>query len=210
VLPISQRNSRLFVLVASAFATAIAFADTPAKMAASSQVASALPGYSLARSGDREDFDFLVGEWTTVQRRLVARGVGSREWKDSPPNVHCATRYMNGAVTVEESVSPEKGVTGLFVYSFDVEKHQWALYWIDPKVGKLESPLVGGFDGARGEFYGHDVEDGRPIKVRYSWIKKDSNHARWEQALSFDSRSWETNWTAEFTRTLPAKQCGKN
>src|ERR1043165_4503865 len=22
-----------------------------------------------------------------------------------------------------------------------VEKHQWALYWIDPKVGKLESPL---------------------------------------------------------------------
>ena len=84
------------------------------------------------------------------------------------------------------------------------------VYWIDPKVGKLESPLVGGFDGARGEFYGDDVEDGRPIKVRYSWIKKDRDHARWEQAFSFDNRSWETNWTAEFTRTVPVKQCGKN
>jgi|KBSSwiStaDraftv2_1062776.scaffolds.fasta_scaffold10925_9 hypothetical protein len=205
-----RRNSRLFVLFASVFTTAVASAETPANRVEPSREGSTLPGYSLARSGDREDFDFLVGEWTTVQRRLMARGVGSHEWKDSPPNVHCATRYMNGAVTVEESVSPEKGVTGLFIYSFDMEKHQWVLYWIDPKVGKLESPLVGGFDGARGEFYGDDVEDGRPIKVRYSWIKKDRDHARWEQAFSFDNRSWETNWTAEFTRTVPVKQCGKN
>jgi hypothetical protein len=174
---------------------------------ASTQAAPELPGHSLTHSGSKDDFEFLLGEWTTVQRRLVARGVGSHEWKDSPPNVHCATRYMDGGVTVEESVSPQKGVTGLFIYSFDVEKRQWALYWIDPKVGRLESPLVGGFDGARGEFYGDDVEDGRPIKVRYSWIKKDRDHARWEQAFSFDNRSWETNWTAEFTRTLPAKKC---
>jgi hypothetical protein len=46
------------------------------------------------------DFGFLVGAWTTVQRRLTARGVGSTEWKDSPPNVHCATHYLDGAVTM--------------------------------------------------------------------------------------------------------------
>ena len=210
MLPFGDRNSRLFVLLGSVFFTAIVSAETPANNIPSSQSESALPGYTLARSGHREDFDFLVGEWRTVQRRLMVRGVGSHEWKDSPPNVHCATRYLNGAVTVEESVSPEKSVTGLFIYSFDVEKHQWALYWIDPKVGKLESPLVGGFDGARGEFYGEDVENGRPIKVRYSGIKKDRDHARWEQAFSFDNQSWETNWTAEFIRTRPVKQCGKN
>jgi len=118
----------VFVLLASAFATAITSAETPENGADSSRAGATLPGYSLTRSGDREDFDFLVGEWTTVQRRLIARGVGSHEWRDSPPNVHCATRYMNGAVTVEESVSPEKAVTGLFIYSFDMEKHQWALY----------------------------------------------------------------------------------
>jgi len=24
--------------------------------------------------------------------------------------------------------------------------------------------------------------------------------ARWEQAFSFDDRTWDTNWTADFTR----------
>src|SRR5437762_2197175 len=72
-----HRNSRLFVLFASVFTTAIASAETPANRVEPSREGSTLPGFSLARSGDREDFDFLVGEWTTVQRRLMARGVGS-------------------------------------------------------------------------------------------------------------------------------------
>jgi hypothetical protein len=185
-------------------------AETHATTASAGREALAPPGYSLTHGGGKEDFDFLAGTWTTVQRRLLARGVGSTEWKDSPPNVHCATHYLDGAFTVEESLSPAKGVTGLFLYAFDVERRQWTLYWIDPKVGRLESPLVGGFNGSLGEFYGEDVEDGRPVKVRYSWFVKDRDHARWEQAFSFDNRSWETNWTAEFTRTDSTKQCGRN
>jgi hypothetical protein len=85
-----------------------------------------------------------------------------------------------------------------------------SLYWINPKSAKLDAPLLGGFDDTRGQFYGEDVDDGRPIKVRYSWVIEDRNHARWEQAFSFDNRSWETNWTTEFTRTEPAKQCPRN
>ena len=126
---------------------------------------------------------------------------------DSPANVHCATQYLNGAVTVEESYSPAKTVSGLFVYAFDFEKHQWSLYWVDPKSGKFDSPLVGGFARERGEFYGEDVENGRHIKVRYSWTKHDRDHARWEQAYSFDNKTWETNWTSDFTRVDPASYC---
>ena len=110
-------------------------------------------------------------------------------------------------MTAEESYSPTKGVSGLFLYAFDLEKQQWTLYWIDPKSGKLESPLFGGFENARGEFYGEDTDGGLPVKVRYSWIKEDQDHARWEQAFSFDNKSWETNWTSEFTRVDPAKYC---
>jgi len=164
-------------------------------------------GYSLNGNGNRGDFDFLAGAWTTQQRRLKARGVGSVEWNDSPPNVHCATRYLDGAVIAEESYSPTKTVSGLFLYAFDIAKRQWSLYWIDPKSGKLDSPLVGGFVHERGEFYGEDVEDGRPIKVRYSWIKRDADHARWEQAYSFDNKTWETNWISEFARADPASSC---
>jgi hypothetical protein len=179
-------------------------AKTPAAVVSPGQVP---PGYSLAGTGSREDFDYLAGAWTTRQRQLKERGVGSTEWKDGPSNIHCAIQYLDGAVTAEESYSPTKAASGLFLYAFDVEKHQWSLYWIDPKSGKLDSPLVGGFANEHGEFYGEDVEDSRPIKVRYSWIKQDHNHARWEQAYSYDNQTWETNWTSEFTRADPAKYC---
>lgn len=175
-----------------------------------SQEAVMPPGYSLLGTGSVRDFDFLAGAWTTTQRRLDKRGVGSTTWNDAPANVHCAIRYMDGVLTAEESFSPAGKVSGLFLYSFDLDKHQWDLYWIDPKGGKIDSPLIGGFNGSHGEFYGEDVEDGRPIKVRYSWVKEDDNHARWEQAYSFDNKSWETNWTTEFTRTDRATHCKKH
>jgi hypothetical protein len=175
--------------------------------AAAASAAPAPAGYSLSGTGTRDDFDFLAGAWTTRQRRLKARGVGSVEWKDSPPNVHCVTRYLDGAVIAEESYSPAKTVSGLFLYAFDIEKRQWSLYWINAKSGKLDSPLVGGFVHERGEFYGEDVEDGRPIKVRYSWIKQDPDHARWEQAYSFDNKTWETNWVSDFRRADPSSYC---
>jgi hypothetical protein len=84
------------------------------------------------------------------------------------------------------------------------------LYWIDPKTGKLDNPLIGGFVGSHGDFYGDDVEDGRPVRVRYSWTKQDNDHARWEQAFSFDNKTWEVNWISEFTRADPATTCKRN
>jgi hypothetical protein len=43
--------------------------------------------------------------------------------------------------------------------------------------------------------------------VRFLWLISDQNHARWEQAFSYDDRTWETNWTADFTRADPARIC---
>ena len=69
------------------------------------------------------------------------------------------------------------------------------------------APVVGGFEGNRGEFYGEDQDNSRPVKVRYTWNKIDHDHARWEQAFSSDNRAWATNWTADFTRADPAIVC---
>lgn len=191
--------------------SAIALGDAGAAQAAAAAASpnQVPPGYSLNDTGSRGDFDFLTGAWTTRQRRLKERGVGNTEWKDSPSNFHCVTTYLDGGVVAEESYAPTKTVSGLFLYTFDVEKHQWSLYWVDPKSGRLDSPLVGGFKGERGEFYGEDSENGRPIKVRYSWIKQDRDHARWEQAYSFDDKTWETNWTSDFIRADSTASCGK-
>lgn len=195
---------RVIALMLVVLSVGVGTADTRAKDAAPNPLP---PGYSLSGTGSKQDFDFLAGAWTTHQRRLKARDVGSSEWNDAPSNVHCATAYLAGLATAEESYSPAKSVTGLFLYLFDVQKRQWSLYWIDPKSGNLGTPLVGGFTGTRGDFYGEDVDDGRPVKVRYAWIRIDNDHARWEQAFSYDNRTWETNWTSDFTRAHPAEVC---
>jgi hypothetical protein len=174
--------------------------------AATSADESMPPGYTTTRTGDVRDFDYFQGGWTTHQRRLRARGVGSKEWEEFPATL-CMSLYLGGMATVDELYFPTKGWAGLTLRTFDVDKHQWSIYWVSSATGKLEVPVLGGFDGKHGEFYGEDQDAGRPVKVRYTWDKIDDDHARWEQAFSYDNRTWETNWTADFTRADAAKTC---
>jgi hypothetical protein len=166
------------------------------------------PGYSTTRTGSVHDFDYFAGAWTTHQRKLKARGVGSEDWEEFPATL-CMTPYLDGAATVDELYMPTKHIAGLTLRTFDPQRRQWAIYWVNSALGRLDPvPEIGGFDGDRGEFYAQDrAEDGRPIKSRYVWTKLDHNHAHWEQAFSFDDRSWETNWTADFVRADPAQVC---
>ena len=164
------------------------------------------PGYTLAHKGDSHDFDYFQGAWTTTQRRLKARGVGSSEWEEFPANL-CMALYLDGMATVDEIWFPTKQWAGLTLRTFDLQKRQWSIYWVSSASGKLDSPVVGGFAGPRGEFYGEDQDNGRPVRVRYTWLKVDNDHARWEQAFSYDNRTWETNWTADFVRADAAKAC---
>jgi hypothetical protein len=164
------------------------------------------PGYDTARTGGMHDFDYFQGAWTTQQHRLKARGVGSTDWEDFPATL-CMNLYLGGMATVDELYFPTKGWAGLTLRTFDVDKRQWSIYWVSSASGKLEPPVVGGFEGNHGEFYGEDQDAGRAVKVRYTWDEVDRDHARWEQAFSYDDRTWETNWRADFTRADPATTC---
>jgi hypothetical protein len=95
---------------------------------------------------------------------------------------------------------PTKGWTGLAIRSFHLGNRQWSIRWVDSRTGAMDPPVVGGFDGDRGEFYGEDMDDGRPVKVRFRWTKLGPDRARWEQAFSPDGQAWEINWVMEFTR----------
>jgi hypothetical protein len=165
--------------------------------------AAAPPGFSLTRTGEIHDFDFLRGAWTTQQRRLKQRGSGSNLWEDAPKNQHCATTALGGLALIEESRSPEGKPAGLFLYTFNAQKHQWSIFWVNPKTGRPDPGTVGGFSGSKGEFYGDDEDNGHAVKVRVTWTATDQNHARWEQAFSFDNQTWETNWVTDFTRADP-------
>ena len=158
------------------------------------------------RTGNVHDFDWIAGAWTTNQRRLKERGVGSKDWEEFPATL-CASLHLGGMVNVDELVMPTKGWSGLTVRTFDLEKRQWSIYWISSKRGVLDPGVVGGFDGDRGEFYGEDSDAGRPVKVRYVWNRLGPDRAHWEQAFSYDGKAWETNWTADFVRADPATTC---
>lgn len=163
------------------------------------------PGFTMDRTGGEHDFAYFEGAWTTVQRRLKA---GTADSWDEFPATMCARPYMDGHAAVDELWMPTLGRTGLTLRTWDHERRQWSAYWVSSLTGRLDPiPVVGGFDGRRGEFYASDQVAGRPIKVRYLWTIADQDHARWEQAFSYDDRTWVTNWTADFTRADAAELC---
>ncbi|HLL24321.1 MAG TPA: hypothetical protein VK427_19455 [Kofleriaceae bacterium] len=157
------------------------------------------PGYTLARTGDLHDFDFIEGGWTVANRRLDKRGVGSTRWEEFPATI-CGKVYLGGVANVDELVFPTKGWAGLTVRTFDRAKRQWSIYWISSRTGTMFPPVHGGFTGDRGEFYGTDDDDGRPVYVRFVWTKQGPDRATWEQAFSFDGKTWEVNWQNTLTR----------
>ena len=192
------------VLVAILLAFTLAEPQTRARRAESD--ISLPPGYSTSVAGGIHDFDYFVGAWTVRQRTLKTRGVGSNEWQEFPSMV-CVTPYVNGMVEVSEMYSPTKGSTGFTVRAFDLKKQQWSVHYISSRNGEMDPGVFGGFNGAQGKFYGEDVDNGRPIKAQITWTELDHEHARWEQAFSYDNHTWETNWIAEFTRADPSTTC---
>ncbi len=155
--------------------------------------------YTTERVGDLHDFDFIEGNWRVANRRLKARGVGSSDWDEFPATSRAAL-HLGGVANVDEIAFPAKGWSGMTMRVFNLEKRQWSIYWTSSKVGTLYPPVVGGFAGDRGEFYGEDEDEGRPVKVRFIWTRLGPNKALWEQAFSPDGHAWETNWVMDLTR----------
>jgi hypothetical protein len=193
------------VLVLSMAACA-AVGSAAAAQPADTSATSLPPGYTITRTGTVHDFEYFTGGWTIKQHRLKKRGVGSNEWEDFPATL-CMSPYLGGMITVDELYVPTKGWAGLTLRTFNLAKHQWSIYWISSDDGELDTPVLGGFDGNHGEFYGEDQDNGHPVKVRFKWTKLDHDHARWEQAFSYDDHAWETNWTADFVRADTAAVC---
>jgi hypothetical protein len=134
---------------------------------------------------------------------LKTRNAGSNDWKEFS-SVICVTPFLNGGANVSEMYSRASGSSGLTVRTFDVQKKQWLVHYIGGKTSQLDPGMIGGFDGNQGQFFGEDVDNGLPIKARIIWIAIDHDHVRWEQAFSYDNRTWETNWTSEMKRANPA------
>ena len=149
--------------------------------------------------GRLNDFEFLVGRWNVANRRLRERHTGTDDWYEFDATYQNWS-LLDGGVSVDEMRCPSRGFSGCTLRTLDRAAQRWSIYWINSTSGTLFPPVHGGFAGDHGEFYGDDVDDGRPVKVRFVWTRLGRDAARWEQAFSFDGREWETNWVMEFSR----------
>src|SRR5687767_7142339 len=110
------------------------------------------------------NFDFLVGTWTTKQRRLRELFAGSDDWDEFTGDVRCWSIF-DGAGNMDEITFPTRGFSGATLRLYDEARDEWSLYWVSSRTGLTLPPVVGRFgaDG-RGRFTGDDVHEGRPIK----------------------------------------------
>lgn len=157
-----------------------------------------------ARDG-RDDFDFLVGRWAVTHRRLQQRLAGDTRWEEF--GRACESRPIVGGLgNIDDNVLelPAGTYRAATLRVFDPATRLWSIWWVDGRAPRLEPPVHGCFEGGMGTFFGDDVlDDGRPVRVRFTWSDITARFARWDQAFSADAgATWEHNWTMRFERTV--------
>lgn len=159
---------------------------------------------ATALPGGARDFDFQRGgEWRV--RHRVKRPEGWIEFDGT-----CRNRgLIDGTANVEEhTFARSTGVTyGIAMRAFDPKSGQWAIWWVDSRDphAALDPPVKGRFENGVGTFFADYMADGKPMRLRFIWSHITAKSARWEQAISSDEgRTWQTNWTMEFTRPAPS------
>jgi hypothetical protein len=149
------------------------------------------------RGDGRRDFDFHMRPARVRNQRLVRRMEACTEWQEFGATMD-AQPVVGGLGNVDFFHCPDfpgGPLEGMSLRSFDPRTRLWSIYWLDDRICQLQPPVIGRFEGGRGEFVGDDSFAGKPIRCRYVWNVVGEDSATWEQAFSGDGgRTWETNW----------------
>jgi hypothetical protein len=146
------------------------------------------------------DFDFLAGAWR-VEHRRDARPLAERpDWHQFAGDQR-GWIFLAGSVSVDELELADPGQHGLTFRSYDPQARRWSIYWVNSKVGRLETPVSGTFGGGVGSFEAVETIDGRDVHVHFVWDEITESSARWRQSFSFDAGiSWRENWQMRLER----------
>jgi hypothetical protein len=148
-------------------------------------------------------FDFIYGRWDVHNRKLRDNtDPDCAEWVEFPATSE-AFPLLDGMGHLDRIYAPAAPdgppFEGMTLRLFDPSDQVWRIWWSSTRApGRLDPPMVGGFDGGHGVFFGDDVVGDRPIRLRFDW-HADPDAPRWEQSFSFDGgNSWVLNWVMTF------------
>jgi hypothetical protein len=146
------------------------------------------------------DFDFLRGSWRVRNRRLRTLLAGSDDWHEFETRVE-SRPLLGGRGNIDSYEGVDIELSAVAFRLLDPANDEWWIYWANGSSGALDPPVIGRMDGDEGTFYGDDLYDGQPIRVRFVWRRHGDTEAEWAQSFSVDDgATWETNWTMSWTR----------
>lgn len=151
-------------------------------------------------TGER-DFDFLHRDWNVRHRKLATRLAGAHDWYEFD-GTSTTRPIMAGYGNIEDNVINDPGgaYRAAALRAFESDSGLWRIWWLDLRSpSEIGTPVVGRFEGERGEFIADDHWHGKPIKVRFVWLKNAGAGPLWEQSFSADDgKTWELNWSMTF------------
>src|SRR5205809_7041462 len=165
--------------------------ESPAPSVSTSQQRPGAPSEASAQAAPQRDgahdFDFLIGNWKAHVRQLPDRLVGSTTWVEYD-GISNHKKLLDSNANFEEFEvdNPEKHlhIKGQTLRLYNPDSHQWSIYTLDLDKGVLNlPPVVGKFNGNRGEFYDQEQYNGRSILVRYIWLNISPKSARMDQSF---------------------------
>ncbi|HUR97362.1 MAG TPA: hypothetical protein VMZ26_04760, partial [Pyrinomonadaceae bacterium] len=151
----------------------------------------------------KNDFDFLVGNWTIHNRKLRSRLTGSSEWVEFDAS-HEMHKVLAGTGNVESisATVEDRPFEGMAVRLFDPATRLWRIYWADNASGSMGDPVIGSFDNRVGTFFGKEKFKDKEVIVQFKWDATDPDKPVWSQAFSADNgKTWEWNWYMYFSRS---------
>jgi hypothetical protein len=100
-----------------------------------------------------------------------------------------------------EADGPTGHWQAMTAFLYDPQAGQWSMNFANSSSGKMNPPMIGGWQNGRAELLATDTLDGRAVLVRGVWSDLTPTSHTYQESFSADGgRTWVVSYTAHKTK----------